>query len=422
MPKVQEHPDVPEGGKKYGAFQTSTDRDKKQIYKDGLLKNTLPTVTTDPNKLEEQARKHLGVRSFNYIAGGAGEKATMDANRLAFRQWKMIPRMLRPTTHRDLRTELFGHKLESPLLVAPVGVQSIFHQDKETGVAEVATEIGIPYILSTAGTSSIEEVAKASGEGIRFFQLYWPQDDEITISLLRRAKSHGYTVLLVTLDTWTLAWRPGDLDNAYVPFASGIGEQTGFSDPVFRRKFKEKHNIEIEDNIFLASQEWELAVFSGAAHTWEQLALLKREWEGPIVLKGIQHVEDAKMAVQAGMDGIVVSNHGGRQLDGAIGSLEVLPEIVEAVGDQLTVLFDSGVRTGVDIIKALCLGARGVLIGRPWVYGLAIGGKAGARDVMKYLLADLDQSLGLAGIQNLAGCNRSMVRRVQCSGDTISSQ
>ena len=213
----------------------------------------------------------------------------------------------------------------------------------------------------------------------------------------------------MTLDTWTLGWRPADLDNAYVPFASGIGDETGFSDPVFRRKFTEKHKIEIEENILLAAQEWEKAVFSGAAHTWEQLALLKKEWDGPIVLKGIQHVDDARMAVEAGMDGIVVSNHGGRQLDGAIGSLEVLPEIVDAVGDKLTVLFDSGIRTGVDIIKALCLGAKGVLIGRcvcifnfrslfpyykkltsmtrPFVYGLAIGGKKGARDAIRGLLA-----------------------------------
>lgn len=213
----------------------------------------------------------------------------------------------------------------------------------------------------------------------------------------------------MTLDTWTLGWRPADLDNGYVPFASGIGDETGFSDPVFRRKFTEKHKIEIEDNILLAAQEWEKAVFSGAAHTWEQLALLKKEWDGPIVLKGIQHVDDARMAVEAGMDGIVVSNHGGRQLDGAIGSLEVLPEIADAVADKLTVLFDSGIRTGADIIKALCLGAKGVLIGRcvyffrfcslfphykkltnmsrPWVYGLAIGGKKGARDAVRGLLA-----------------------------------
>ena len=213
----------------------------------------------------------------------------------------------------------------------------------------------------------------------------------------------------MTLDTWTLGWRPADLDNGYVPFASGIGDETGFSDPVFRRKFTEKHKIEIEDDILLAAQEWEKAVFSGAAHTWEQLALLKKEWDGPIVLKGIQHVDDARKAVEAGVDGIVVSNHGGRQLDGAIGSLEVLPEIVDAVGDKLTVLFDSGIRTGADIIKALCLGAKGVLIGRcvyffgfcslflyckklmsmgrPWVYGLAIGGKKGARDAFRGLLA-----------------------------------
>ena len=275
--------------------------------------------------------------------------------------------MLRPTTHRDLTVEIFGEKFDSPLFIAPVGVQTIFHQDKEVGVAEVAAEIGVPYILSTASSSSIEDVAKASGTGTRWYQLYWPQDDEITISLLQRARRNGYKVLVVTLDTWALSWRPWDLDNAYVPFASGIGDQTGFSDPVFRRKFTEKHHKEIEDDVFLASREWEADVFSGAAHTWEQLELLKREWDGPIVLKGIQHVDDAKMAVEAGMQGIIVSNHGGRQLDGAIGSLEVLPEIVEAVGDKITVLFDSGIRTGVDVIKALCLGAKGVLIGRPWV-------------------------------------------------------
>ena len=172
-----------------------------------------------------------------------------------------------------------------------------------------------------------------------------------------------------------------------MPFASGIGDQTGFSDPVFRRKFTEKHGKEVEDDIFLASREWETDVFSGAAHTWDQLEMLKREWDGPILLKGIQHVEDARMAVEAGVQGIIVSNHGGRQLDGAVGSLEVLPEIVEAVGDQITVLFDSGIRTGVDIIKALCLGAKGVLIGRPFVYGLGIGGKLGARDVVRGILA-----------------------------------
>lgn len=169
----------------------------------------------------------------------------------------------------------------------------------------------------------------------------------------------------MTLDTWALAWRPLDLDEAYLPFIAGVGHQVGFSDPVFCRKFEQMHpGKSVKDNLVLARQEWEKDVFSGAGHTWEDIKLLKKEWDGPIVLKGIQHVEDAKLAVEAGVQGIVVSNHGGRQMDGAIGSLEVLPEIVDAVGDQVTILFDSGIRTGVDVIKALCLGAKGVLIGR----------------------------------------------------------
>ena len=331
--------------------------------------------------------------------------------------------MLRPfNAPSDLRTELFGHKLNFPVLFAPIGVQGIFHQDKETGVAEQAAEIGLPYILSTAATSSIEEVANANGDGVRWFQLYWPHVDEITISLLNRAKTNGFTVLVVTLDTWALAWRPADLDNAYVPFATGIGNQIGFSDPVFRKRFTEKYPGKTpESDTVLAAAEWEGSIFIGASHTWEQIAFLKKHWNGPIVLKGIQHVEDARMAVEAGVHGIVVSNHGGRQLDGAIGSLEMLPEIVDTVGDKVTVLFDSGIRTGVDIIKALCLGAKGVLVGRPFIYGLAVGGKLGARDAVRGLLADLDQSMGLAGITNIAGCNRSMIRRVQYGGDRMSN-
>lgn len=227
--------------------------------------------------------------------------------------------------------------------------------------------------------------------------------------------------MVVTLDTWALSWRPADLDNAYVPFASGIGDQIAFSDSIFRHKFLKKHGKLVGDDVHLASREWEGEVFSGAAHTWDQLELLKKEWAGPIVLKGIQHVEDARMAVQAGIHGIVVSNHGGRQLDGAVGSLEVLPEIVEAVGDQITVLFDSGIRTGVDVIKALCLGAKAVLVGRPFLYGLAIGGKLGARDAVRGLIADVDQSMGLSGIRTIADCNRSMIRKVQYGSDLKSS-
>ncbi|KAL2072537.1 hypothetical protein VTL71DRAFT_11880 [Oculimacula yallundae] len=400
--------------RKYGAFQN-------ELYRAGMLRQQLPLVTTDPNKLEEQAKSVLKPTAYNYVAGGAGERATMDANRLAFRQWKMIPRMLRPTTTRDLTVKLFGETYESPVLMAPIGVQSIFHEDKETGLAQVCSEIGVPYVLSTASSSSIEEVAQANGAGPRWFQLYWPQDEEITESLLKRAKENGYKVLVVTLDTWALAWRPADLDGAYIPFMKGVGDKIGFSDPVFRRKFEEKFNASPEEKVLEASNEWVGDVFSGAAHSWEQIAHLKKHWDGRIVLKGIQHPEDAKLAVRYGVDGIVVSNHGGRQLDGAVGSLEMLPEIAEAVGDKLTIIFDSGIRGGVDIIKALSLGAKAVFVGRPAIYGLAVAGKAGAKQVLQGILADLDQSMGLAGIVNIEGCNRSMIRKVQYGGDVKSS-
>ena len=414
MAQLHDSREATDGVRKYGSYQI-------EIYTNGIVHKKLPLVTTDPNKLEAQARKHLGDRSYNYVAGGAGERATMDANRLAFRQWKLIPRMLRPSTKRDLSTELFGTKLPSPILVAPVGVQSIFHADREVGVASIARELEVPYILSTASSSSIEEVAAASGDGERWYQLYWPHDDEITLSLLKRAKENGYKVLVVTLDTWCLGWRPADLDLAYVPFAIGIGNQNGFTDPVVRRKFKEATGKEVEEDIMGASTFWEKKVFSGANHSWDDIKLLRENWKGPIVLKGIQCVEDAKLAVEAGVEGIVVSNHGGRQLDGSIPSLEVLPEIVDSVGQDLTVLFDSGIRTGVDVIKALSLGAKAVLIGRPFVYGLAIAGKDGAKAVLQSILADLDQSMALAGICSVAECDRTRVRRLQYAGDLKSS-
>ncbi|OKP13620.1 hypothetical protein PENSUB_811 [Penicillium subrubescens] len=317
----------------------------------------------------------------------------------------------------DVSVELFGQKYGSPLIMAPVGVQGIFHEDKETGLAEVCEEIGIPYIMSTAATSTIEEVAAASDGGKRWYQLYWPQDNDITLSLLNRAKANGFSVLVVTLDTWSLAWRPADLDNGYVPFLKGVGCQVGFSDPVFREKFEKEAGCTIEEDIVGASRAWLGQVAASGPHTWEELAFVRKHWDGPIVLKGIQHVEDAKMALKYGCNGIVVSNHGGRQLDGAIGSLDVLPDIVDAVGEQMTVLFDSGIRTGVDIIKALALGAKAVLVGRPVIYGLGIDGRNGAKQVFKGLLADLWQSMGLAGIRTVAECDRTVIRRVQHAGD-----
>ncbi|KAJ0121739.1 fmn-dependent dehydrogenase [Diaporthe amygdali] len=394
-----------------------------ELYKNGVLLGEPPVVTTNPNGLEAQARKVMAPGPFNYIYGGAGEAATMEANRLAFRQWKIIPRVLRPTVPRDLSVELFGKKYPSPVAMAPIGVQGAYHQDRELGVAEACTELGVPFTLSTASTSTIEEVAAASGAGSpRWFQLYWPQDDEITASLLGRARDSGYTVLVVTLDTFTLAWRPLDLDGGFLPFIQGQGIEIGLSDPVFRRKFAEANDGDTpEDSPLLAAQAFIREAFSGHAHSWEDLALLRKHWDGPIVLKGILSVEDARAAARHGMDGIIVSNHGGRQLDGAVPSLEMLPEIVDAVGKELTVMFDSGIRTGADIVKALCLGAQAVLVGRPVMYGLGIAGKEGAKHVLAGLLAEIDQTLGLCCVRSVAELNRGILRKLAYGGDVKSS-
>jgi lactate 2-monooxygenase len=303
--------------------------------------------------------------------------------------------------------------------MAPVGVQGIFHQDGEIGLATACSELGVPYVLSTASTKSIEDVQEGSPpDSPRWFQLYWPMDDEITASLLHRARTSGCTALVVTLDTFTMSWRPLDLDGAYLPMATGVGNAIGFSDPVVRRKFAEQNDGDsVDDNVLQASRYWLSEAFPAQSHSWEDLELLRKHWDGPILLKGIQSVQDATLAVRHGMDGIIVSNHGGRQLDGAIGSLDVLPEIVDAVGQRTTVLFDSGIRTGVDIIKALALGAEAVLVGRPVIYGLGIAGREGARHVLAGLLADLDTSMGLAGLQTLKDVNRAILRRVRYGGD-----
>ncbi|OAQ90924.1 FMN dependent dehydrogenase [Purpureocillium lilacinum] len=391
----------------------------REVMQKGILGGQLPLVTTNPNRLEEQAQKAMPTKGFDYIKGGAGESATMDANRLAFRQWKIIPRVLRPTNPRDLSVELFGHKYDTPVLMAPIGVQSLYHEDKEIGTANACANLRVPFTLSTAASTSIEELVKASPDGPKWFQLYWPLDEEITASILGRAKANGYKALVVTLDTWTLGWRPWDLDTANVPFIVGEGDEVGFQDPVFRKKFAERTDGDTpEDNKIGAAMYWLSESFPGVSRSWEDLAVLRKYWDGPIILKGVLSAEDANLAVRYGMDGIIVSNHGGRQIDGAVAALDVLPDIVDAVGKQITVMFDSGIRTGADMVKALALGAKAVFVGRPIVYGLGIDGTAGAEAVLAGLLADLDLTMGLAGVKSVADLQRSMLRRAQYPGDT----
>lgn len=307
----------------------------------------------------------------------------------------------------DLSTEVLGEKLPFPIAVAPVGVQRIFNPDGEEASTAAAAREQVPFIMSTASSTSIEDVAKANGDGVRWYQLYWPPNEhnDITISILSRAQKAGFTALFVTLDTYILGWRPSDMDNGYNPFlrSDKIGVAIGFSDPTFRKQFKESHKTEIEDNVHAAAAEWTRTVFPGQSHSWEDLKFLQQHWKGPIVLKGIQTVEDALKAKECGMQGIVVSNHGGRQSDGGNSSLGVLPKIVDALKDSnVDIFFDSGIRCGADLAKALALGAKCCLIGRPYIYGLAMGGEAGVSHVLKSLLGDLELTMHLAGITSVS--------------------
>jgi lactate 2-monooxygenase len=382
----------------FGAYQN-------EIYLQGL-NGVVPPFTTNGDALEASARERLEPGPYWYVAGGAGSGATMRANRAAFDRWRIVPRMLTDATKRDLTTTVLGTSMPAPLLLAPIGVQSIVHPDGELATARAAAALGVPIVLSTASSHTIEEVAAASGLGARWYQLYWPNEPDVCVSLLERAARAGFEVLVVTLDTWTLSWRPNDLDRSYLPFVRGVGTAIPFSDPAFRAGLAKPP----EEDLPAAVLRW-VPMFTGTDHHWDQLGFLRAHWDGPIVLKGIQHVDDARRAADAGLQGVIVSNHGGRQLDGAIASLDALPAIVAAVGDRLAVLFDSGVRTGADILKALALGAEAVLLGRPYVYGLAHGGADGVRHAVRSILADFDLSLGLSGHRRPAELSPDVLRR-----------
>ena len=362
------------------------------IYVDGMIGGTTPAITTDLASLETAAAQVLDPAPLGYIVPSAGGGSTARANVAAFERWRIVPRMLRDHATRDLSTEVLGTTMAAPVLLGPVGVQTLAHPDGELASARAATAMGLPFVQSTQADHSIEQVAEASGDGARWYQLYWPSDPELCESFLSRAQASGYTHLVVTLDTTMLGWRPQDLDRGYLPFLANQGIASYTSDPVFNARL-EKPADEDPTGAGIAFA----GVFPNPGLTWDQLPWLRERWPGPIVLKGIQHVDDARLARDHGVEGIVVSNHGGRQVDGAVASLDVLPAIAEAVGDDLCVLFDSGVRSGPDVFKALALGAEAVLLGRPYLYGLALGGQPGVEHVLRCLLAELDLTLANAG-------------------------
>ncbi len=365
-------------------------RRQMAIYELGLAGKT-PGQPVSVDDLAHRAKAVLKPEAYDYLAGGAGSEDTMRANREAFRHWRIVPRFLRDVDRRDLSVEILGHRLPAPVLLAPIGVQSILHKHAELAVARAASSLGFPMVLSTVSSETMEDVAKELGDCPRWFQLYWPRRDDLTASFLARAEAAGYSALVVTLDTYLLSWRERDIQNAYLPFLKGEGLANYTSDPVFREAVGGPKLHPIKTLEFFGK------VFSDPSRTWSDLAKLRAMTRLPIVLKGVLHPDDARKAVDHGASAVIVSNHGGRQLDGALASLDALPAVVDAVGDELTVLFDSGIRRGADVFKAMALGAKAVLLGRPYCYGLAVNGEAGVKDVLENLLADIDLTLGLAG-------------------------
>jgi lactate 2-monooxygenase len=345
-----------------------------------------------PQEWEARAAEALEPGPFDYIAGGAGSEATMRANLEAFERRRLRPRMLAGNRERDLTVEVLGTRSPSPFWLAPIGVLSIAHPDGELAVARAAAATGVPMVLSSAASHSLEEVAGELGETPGWFQLYWVNDREVVASLVRRAEEAGYGAIVVTLDTLTLGWRDRDLRKPYLPFVTGEGCAQFFSDPVFRSQLDRPPEEDV-----LAAAGAMLATFPNLGLTWDDLAWLRDRTELPVLVKGVLTAEDAVRAREAGVDGIVVSNHGGRQVDGAVAALDALVEVREAIGRDSVVLMDSGIRRGADVVKALALGADAVLLGRPYVFGLAVGGQEGVETVIRHLLAETDLTLALAG-------------------------
>jgi len=409
-------------------------RRQSDIYLAGL-RGRKPLVPQNAAALERAAERAMTAEGFAYIAGGAGLETTMKANREAFERVRIVPRMLRGSDTRKLEVELFGRTLPAPFLLAPIGVLEMAHRDADVAAARAAAFEGVPVIFSSQASKSMEECSSAIGDAPRWFQLYMSTSDDVVRSFVARAERCGCDAVVITLDTTLLGWRLRDLDLAFLPFALGKGIAQYVADPEFQQQLdaarvpeRGQVNLAALRSLWSVSRAYPGSVwrnlrstrprkaamtfvdtFTRPALSWNDIELVRDATRLPLLLKGILHPDDARTALDYGVDGIVVSNHGGRQVDGAIATLDALPGIVAAVGGRVPVLLDSGIRGGADIFKALALGARAVLIGRPYCYGLAIAGEAGVREVIQNFLADLDLTLALTGCKSLSDVRPEML-------------
>jgi lactate 2-monooxygenase len=428
-------------------------RRQDAVYRAGVYGHH-PRVPTVYRALAREARRRLDARAYGYVAGGAGDEATQRADRTAFDAWSVVPRVLRDVSRRDTSVELFGRRLPAPVLLGPVGALELVHPEADLAVARAAAAVGVPMVFSNQASVPMETTAAAMGDAPRWMQLYWSTSDELVESLLGRAEDAGCEAVVVTLDTTMLGWRPRDLDLGHLPFALGKGIAQYTSDPVFRRLVGERAAAAgpssppptpprrhpqprptpsavrallgmarawstatgmpmreaLRSPLPRAAVEVFLGIYSRPSITWADLAWLRSRTKLPVVLKGVLHPDDARRAVEEGVDGVVVSTHGGRQVDRSIASLDALPDVVDAVGDRIPVLFDSGIRSGADALVAVALGARAVLLGRPYAWGLGVAGEAGVRQVVEDVIGEFDLTLGLTGHTAVDQLTREVLR------------
>src|SRR4051812_23217570 len=385
-------------------------KDRGVSFSGALVQNAIYIAQQPPEwpvafeDWERAAQERLDAGAFGYIAGGAGAEQTMQANLGAFTRWRIRPRMLTGNAARDISVDVLGMHSPAPFFLAPIGVLSIAHEEAEVGVAKAAAASGVPMLLSSAATHSIEQVAETNAP--RWFQLYWVNDREICESFVRRAEAAGYGAIVVTLDTLTLGWRPRDLRQAYLPFIKGEGCGQYFTDPVFLSKLDKSP----EEDMLTAAATM-LSTFPNLGLTWDDLDWLREQTSLPILVKGVLTAEDADRALQHGVDGVIVSNHGGRQVDGAVAALDALVEVRDALPEAV-VLMDGGIRSAADVLKAIALGADAVLLGRPYAYALAVGGQRGVEELIQNLMAEIDLNLALAGAHSVRHLDRSWLSRV----------
>jgi isopentenyl diphosphate isomerase/L-lactate dehydrogenase-like FMN-dependent dehydrogenase len=358
----------------------------------------------DPDEWESRAKAVLEPGPFDYIAGGAGGESTMQANRQAFARWRLRPAMLAGNQQRDLHVNVLGTSSPAPFFLAPIGVLSAARPDGDLAVARAAAGAGVPWVVSTAASTPMETIATTMGAAPRWYQLYWVNDREVVASLVHRAEAAGYAAIVLTLDTLQLGWRVRDLRNQYLPFILGEGIGQFTSDPVFRSRL----SASPEEDPRAAGAAM-VGMFSNLGLRWDDLAWLRELTRLPLLAKGVLRADDARRVLDTGFQGVIVSNHGGRQVDGAVAALDALVEVRDALGANAMVLMDSGIRRGADVIKALALGANAVLFGRPYVYGLAVAGQAGVERVIRNLMAEIDLTLALVGGRDVRALDRSWI-------------